>query len=64
MHTYLHTGGGNNGLIFVNKGEAVIVSTPETDMETQNLIDWVKSQKLIIVGYILDRWHCCLGSKR
>lgn len=56
-HTYLHTGGGNNGIIFVNKGEAAIVSTPETDMETQNLIDWVKSQKLTIVGYILDRWH-------
>lgn len=23
-HTYLHTGGGNNGIIFVNKGEAAI----------------------------------------
>lgn len=56
-HTYLHTGGGNNGIIFVNKGEAIIVSTPETDVETQNLIDWVKNQKLEIVGYILDRWH-------
>lgn len=56
-HTYLHTGGGNNGIIFANNGEAVIVSTPETDTETQNLIDWVKNQKLKIVGYILDRWH-------
>jgi len=56
-HTYLHTGNNNNGVIFINKGEAVIVSTPETDKETQNLIDWVKNQKLKIVGYIVDRWH-------
>lgn len=53
-HTYLHTGGGNNGIICVNKEEAVIVSTSETDVETQNLIDWIESQKLKIVGYILD----------
>ncbi len=56
-HTYLHTNKDNNGVVFVNNGEAVIVSTPETDKETQNLIDWVKSQKVEIVGYIIDRWH-------
>lgn len=56
-HTYLHTGNDNNGVIFINNGEAIIISTPETDKETQNLIDWVKSQKTKIVGYIIDRWH-------
>lgn len=56
-HTYIHTGNDNNGLIFMNNGEAVIVSTPETDGQTQELIDWVKSKKQKIVGYIIDRWH-------
>lgn len=56
-HTYLHTGNDNNGIVFVNNGEAVIVSTPDTEKETQNLIDWVKTQNLKIVGYIIDRWH-------
>lgn len=56
-HTYLHTGNDNNGIIFVNNGEAVLISTPETEIETQNLIDWVKNQDLKITGYIIDRWH-------
>lgn len=56
-HTYLHTGNDNNGIVFINNGEAVIVSTPETEKETQILIDWVKNQKIKIVGYIIDRWH-------
>ncbi|MCD7900959.1 MAG: hypothetical protein LUH22_14140 [Bacteroides sp.] len=56
-HTYLHTGNDNNGVIFVHRGEAIIVSTPETEQETRNLIDWVRGQNWKIVGYILDRWH-------
>lgn len=56
-HTYLHTSKDNNGIIFINKGEAIIVSTPETEIETKNLINWVKNQKLEIIGYVIDRWH-------
>lgn len=56
-HTYLHTSNDNNGIIFVNKGEAILISTPETDIETKNLIDWIKNQKLKIIGCIIDRWH-------
>lgn len=56
-HTYLHTGNDNNGIVFVNNGEAILISTPETEEETQNLINWVKNQKLKITGYIIDRWH-------
>ena len=56
--SYIHTQGNNNWLVYFNKGEAIIVSTPESDVETQNLIDWVKNeQKAKIVGYIIDRWH-------
>jgi len=56
--SYIHTQGNNNGLVYINKGKAIIVSTPESDIETQNLIDWVKNDKKAkIVGYIIDRWH-------
>jgi glyoxylase-like metal-dependent hydrolase (beta-lactamase superfamily II) len=56
--TYIHAQGNNNGLVYINKGEAIIVSTPESDIETQNLIDWViNDKKAKLVGYIIDRWH-------
>ena len=57
-HCYVHTQKNNNGLIYINNGEAVIVSTPDSDIETQNLIDWVRNEKHSkIVGYVIDRWH-------
>lgn len=57
-HSYIHTQRNNNGLVYINQGEAIIVSTPNSDIETQNLIDWVRiEQKAKIVGYIIDRWH-------
>lgn len=55
---FIHTQGNNNGLVYINKGEAIIVSTPDSDIETQNLIDWLKNDKKAkIVGYVIDRWH-------
>ena len=42
--TYIHTCENNNGIIYMNKGEAIIVSTPDSDIETQNLIDWTKEK--------------------
>lgn len=55
---YLHTQNGNNGLVFINNGKAVIASTPDSDLETQNLIDWVRNeQQAKIVAYVIDRWH-------
>ncbi len=57
-HCYEHTQKGNNGLVYINKGKAVIVSTPDSDAETQNLIDWVRNeQQAKIVAYVIDRWH-------
>ncbi|MDR2948685.1 MAG: hypothetical protein LBV71_05705 [Prevotella sp.] len=54
----MHTGQSNNGIVFSKKDEAIIVSTPESEEETQNLIDYVnKELKLKIIGYIIDRWH-------
>jgi hypothetical protein len=42
----------------LNDNMAVIVSTPESDIETQNLIDYVRKElKANIIGYIIDRWH-------
>lgn len=56
--TYIHICQNNNGLVFINEGKALIVSTPDSDSETQNLIDWVtEEQKAEIIGYVIDRWH-------
>ncbi len=55
---FVHIQGNNNGIVYINQGKAVIVSTPNSDIETQNLIDWVRNTKSAeIVGYIIDRWH-------
>ncbi len=57
-HCYEHTQKGNNGLVYINNGEAVIVSTPDSDINTQNLIDWVQNkQQAKIIAYVIDRWH-------
>lgn len=54
----MHTQNNNNGLIYIDNDEAIIVSTPDSDTETQHLIDWVRNEKLAtIVGYVIDRWH-------
>lgn len=56
--TYVHTCKFNNGLVYLNGQEALIVSTPDSDAETQRLIDWVQNKKKAkIVGYVIDRWH-------
>jgi glyoxylase-like metal-dependent hydrolase (beta-lactamase superfamily II) len=55
-NTYIHTQKNNNGIVYFNNGEAVIVSTPDSEIETQNLINWVKN-KARIVAYVIDRWH-------
>lgn len=56
--TYIHTCQNNNGIVYMNQNDALIVSTPDSDVETQNLIDWVtQEQNKNITGYIIDRWH-------
>ncbi|MDD2602536.1 MAG: hypothetical protein PHX91_06260, partial [Prevotella sp.] len=55
---YIHTCENSNGIVFVNEDCALIVSTPDSDIETQNLIDWVTNiKKAKIIGYVIDRWH-------
>lgn len=57
-HCYVHTQNNNNGLVYIKNGEALIVSTPDSDLETLNLINWVRgTQQAKIVAYIIDRWH-------
>lgn len=57
-HCYVHNQKINNGLVYINNGEAIVVSTPESDIETQNLINWIKNEKHAkIVAYVIDRWH-------
>lgn len=55
---YVHTYDNSNGIIVVNNGEAVIVSTPPSDDATLKLINWTKeSLKAKIIGYVIDMWH-------
>lgn len=55
---YMHKQKNNNGLVYVNGKEAIIVSTPESDIETQILIDYIRNElNTKIVAYIIDRWH-------
>jgi len=53
---YMHSCKNNNGLIYFKDKEAIIISTPDSDLETQRLIDWVQMDHEI-VAYIIDRWH-------
>lgn len=56
--TYIHSCENSNGLVFFNGENSLIISTPDSDVETQNLIDWVINEKgAKIIGYVIDRWH-------
>ena len=55
---YVHTYDNSNGIIFVNNGEAIIVSTPPSDYATLKLINWTEETlKAKIIGYVIDMWH-------
>jgi glyoxylase-like metal-dependent hydrolase (beta-lactamase superfamily II) len=57
-NSYIHTCQNSNGLVYINENDALIVSTPDSELETQNLIDWVVKERMLnIVGYVIDRWH-------
>ncbi len=55
-NVFIHTQKNNNGIVYFNNNEAIVVSTPNSDTETQNLINWVEN-KAKIVAYVIDRWH-------
>jgi metallo-beta-lactamase class B len=52
-----------NGLIYIHDGKALIVDTPWTEKETDNLINWLRdSLKVDIEGVIPTHWHIdCMG---
>jgi glyoxylase-like metal-dependent hydrolase (beta-lactamase superfamily II) len=57
-NVYIHTYDNSNGIIFVNNGEAIIVSTPPSDDATLKLINWTKENlKAKITGFVIDMWH-------
>lgn len=56
--TYMHISEGSNGMVTINNGEGIIVSTPPTDEATSKLIQWVvDSLKVKITGVVIDSWH-------
>lgn len=55
---YIHTCRASNGIVFIDDGEAIVVSTPPSDSATVQLINWVTdSLQAKIVAYVIDRWH-------
>jgi len=55
---YVHTCDNSNGIIVVNNGEAIVVSTPPSDNATLKLINWTNENlKAKIIGYVIDMWH-------
>ena len=55
---FMHTSDNNNGLIVLSEGEALVVSTPATEAETEALIEWIAEDKgAALVGFVADRWH-------
>ncbi|MEZ4810600.1 MAG: subclass B1 metallo-beta-lactamase [Allomuricauda sp.] len=52
-----------NGLIVADHGEAIIFDTPNTDMESEELIQWVQKElNCTIKGIVATHFHTdCLG---
>lgn len=53
----------SNGLIFIDRGEALLLDTPATDLLTKDLVSWLKdSLGLKIVAFVPNHWHSdCMG---
>lgn len=53
----------SNGLIFINKGEAILFDTPMTDSLTKDLVSWIKDTlKQEITLFVPNHWHRdCMG---
>lgn len=57
-HCYIHTCQDCNGLLCVDNGHAVVVSTPPSNEETRQLIDWISTVlHAEIAAFVIDRWH-------
>lgn len=52
-----------NGMILLDKGEALIFDTPTNDKDSEELIDWVESKlRCKIIGVVVTHFHDdCLG---
>lgn len=53
-----------NGLVYINKGEAMIFDTPLDDASSQALMDWLQKEKKVkIKGVVVNHFHeDCLGT--
>jgi glyoxylase-like metal-dependent hydrolase (beta-lactamase superfamily II) len=57
-NSYMHTSESSNGIIYINNGAGIIVSTPPSDKATEDLIQWVQdSLKVRIIAFVIDSWH-------
>lgn len=71
-HTYLYTAWaevgtwgrvGSNGLIVVDNGKAFLFDTPMHELQTIELVQWIKSNlNASLVGFVPGHWHSdCVG---
>lgn len=53
----------SNGLIFLNKGKAILFDTPMTDSLTKDLVNWIQDTlKHEITLFVPNHWHSdCMG---
>lgn len=53
----------SNGLIYIDRGEAILLDTPVTNTLTKELVTWLKdSLHVKITGFVPNHWHSdCLG---
>ena len=52
-----------NGLVYLNRGKAIIIDTGWRDQETRALVNWLKNHlKVKIIGVVVTHWHIdCMG---
>lgn len=48
---------GSNGLVVVDDAKALIIDTPWSAADTEQLIDWIEQQDLAVLGSISTHWH-------
>ncbi len=53
----------SNGVIFVNKGEAILLDTPVSDSLTKTLVNWITTfLKAKVTLFVPNHWHQdCMG---
>lgn len=47
----------SNGLVVVSNGKAFVIDTPWSELDTKNLVDWIRSKKYKLLGSFSTHSH-------